>query len=205
MMTGDWHIHTSFTDGEGSVEEYCERAVALGIPLVAFTEHVRRELDYDFRALLDQIDEARGRFDLIILSGCEAKVLPDGELDVSEEIVESVDCPVFAIHGAVRDKDDLISRVMKAIENPRVNSWAHPGARTMGTPFELDEDEVASILKKMRRYDVALEQNDKYGAPSPVWMTMARELGVKVVRGSDSHRVSEMEASFRRHHPSKFS
>ena len=49
LLTVDWHIHTNWTDGENTVFEYCERAVQEGIPLIAFIEHVRKKLNYDFR------------------------------------------------------------------------------------------------------------------------------------------------------------
>jgi DNA polymerase (family 10)/putative hydrolase len=75
LLEGEWHIHTNYTDGKNTVFEYCEKAVEIGIPLLAFTEHVRKELTYDFNQFLNEIEEAREEFDLIILSGCEAKVL----------------------------------------------------------------------------------------------------------------------------------
>jgi putative hydrolase len=199
LRSGDWHVHTSFTDGKDTVDAYCERAATLGIPLIAFTEHVRCVLGYDFEEFIQQIKSARERYDLVILSGCEAKVLPDGELDVPDKVLSAVDCPIFAIHGTVRDKQDLVHRIMKAIEHPAVNIWAHPGAGTAGTPLELGEEDVGAILRKMRRDDVALETNDRYGVPPPEWVHMAQELGVAMVRGSDSHSLSDLEASFRRY------
>lgn len=47
---GDWHLHTNYTDGENTVEEYCEQAVKNGLKLLVFSEHVRRELIYSYRA-----------------------------------------------------------------------------------------------------------------------------------------------------------
>ena len=71
----------------------------MNVPLLAFTEHVRKNLDYDFNDLLDDIEKAREEFDLIILSGVEAKVLADGDLDVEDWILKEVDYSIFAFHS----------------------------------------------------------------------------------------------------------
>ena len=40
VVPHDYHIHTRFScDGQQSMEEVCERALALGIPEICFTEH----------------------------------------------------------------------------------------------------------------------------------------------------------------------
>ena len=84
LYTGQWHIHTNYTDGDNSVDNYCRQAIASKIPLVVFSEHVRRNLNYDFHSWLSEIKQARRKYTgLIILSGCEVKVLETGELDVS--------------------------------------------------------------------------------------------------------------------------
>ena len=37
LLVGEWHIHTSYTDGKNSVFEYCEKAIEVDIPLLALT------------------------------------------------------------------------------------------------------------------------------------------------------------------------
>ena len=37
---GDYHIHTHFSDGEGEVVEFVERAIALGLPEIGFADHI---------------------------------------------------------------------------------------------------------------------------------------------------------------------
>jgi DNA polymerase (family 10)/putative hydrolase len=85
---GDWHCHTDYTDGASSVDDYCRTARANGLDLLVFSEHVRRELDYDFDAFCADVEAARERYDdLTLLVGCEAKALDsDGTLDVSEAV-----------------------------------------------------------------------------------------------------------------------
>lgn len=37
---GDYHIHTRYSDGEGEVAEFVERAIALGLPEIGFADHL---------------------------------------------------------------------------------------------------------------------------------------------------------------------
>ena len=55
LNKGEWHIHTDYTDGKNSVFEYCKVAERLGIPLLAFTEHVRKKMDYDFDQFVEDV------------------------------------------------------------------------------------------------------------------------------------------------------
>ncbi len=77
----DGHVHTQFSwDAErGDMEATCRRAVEIGLPALAFTEHA----DYvqgvheglrplDTRAYVEELERCRGQFpDLRILSGVE--------------------------------------------------------------------------------------------------------------------------------------
>ena len=89
LLKGDWHVHTNYTDGKNTVFEYCKQAEENGLELIAFTEHVRKKLDYDFDDFVAEVYSAKDKFDLEILAGCEAKVLDsEGTLDVSDDILK---------------------------------------------------------------------------------------------------------------------
>lgn len=191
-LSGEWHVHTSFADGKATVDQLCEAAVRSGIPLIAFTEHVRRSLDYDFQAFLDQIALARQRYHLAILSGVEAKVLPDGSLDVEDEVLASVDYPIFAYHSFPADKELFLSTLRSVISSGRAHTWAHPGTFSARTGIALAEDELREIMGLMARHRVALEVSTKYMTPDAGWLALAQETGVATVRGSDIHSLEDL-------------
>ncbi len=192
LMKGEWHVHTRYTDGKNTVFEMCKRAVELHIPLIAFTEHVRKNLNYDFDKFLYDIDRARDEFpQLIILSGVEAKVLPDGELDVKEEIIKKVDYPIFAYHSFPMDLELYVETLKKVIKNKYVNAWAHPGLFLLRHGLNADVLDIEPILKLMKENDVLLEINYKYNLPFKRWIDRARKLGVKFVSGGDVHSINE--------------
>jgi len=193
LLVGEWHIHTSYTDGNNSVFEYCEKAIEVGIPLLTFTEHVRKNLNYDFNSFLNEVEKAREEFDLIILSGCEAKVLPNGELDVEEWILREVDYPIFAFHSFPEDIDIYIESLNSVLRNRYVNAWAHPGAFLSRNGLELPERDLIYIFKLMGKQDVLLEMNRKYSVPSEKWISVARNYTVRLVNGNDIHSIEECE------------
>ncbi len=96
-----WHCHTRYTDGRNTVAEMCGQASRNGLELIAFTEHVRKSLFYDFDRLVNDVKRARKRYpSLKILVGCEAKVLNrKGELDVSGEILKKCDIVLGTFHS----------------------------------------------------------------------------------------------------------
>jgi putative hydrolase len=192
LSRGEWHIHTRYTDGNNDITDYCRRAEETGIPLVAFTEHVRRDLEYDFNEFLSDIDDARGKFDLIILSGCEAKVLPDGSLDVDEQILKVVDYPIFAFHSFPSDFELYVECLKGVLKNKYVNAWAHPGTLS-SSHIDLPKDDLEEIFRLMKGRDVLLETNRKYDLPARHWIDLAKGYDVRAVRGSDVHRVEDME------------
>lgn len=193
LLKGEWHIHTKYSDGENSIFGYCEKANELKLSLIAFTEHVRKDLNYDFGKFLEDIERARKKFpELIILSGCEAKVLPDGELDIDEENLRKVDYPIFAFHSFPADLDLYVECIRKAIKNRFVNTWAHPGLFLKKNNLKINEKSLLDILKLLKRNDVLLEINRKYDLPPEDWNDPIKRLRINKINGNDIHSVSEI-------------
>lgn len=196
LSSGEWHIHTSFTDGENSVLEYAERAVQLGIPLLAFTEHVRLELQYNFDDFSGEIEIARRKFpQLVILSGCEAKVLPDGTLDCSREILDKVDYRLFAFHSFPNNIETYMFALRKVVNELPVDAWAHPGLFfKKHRSLVLGNDELQHIFEELNKNDILLEKNSKYGLPTSDWLEIYfRVAGNKpLVSGGDIHSIYEL-------------
>jgi putative hydrolase len=192
LSSGEWHVHTSYTDGENSVFEYCEIAEKKGIPLIAFTEHVRRDLDYDFNSFLSDIDDARNQFNLIILSGCEAKILPTGILDVENAILEQVDYPICSFHSFPKKPDLYYDCLITVFQNYPVNTWGHPGAFLIKNDLDLPTKSLEKIFDVMADNAIALELNSKYHVPLPEWLDGAKKYKISIIRGSDIHRKSDL-------------
>ncbi|RLG19016.1 histidinol-phosphatase [Candidatus Micrarchaeota archaeon] len=127
-----FHIHTNHTDGSSTIEEYCSFAVHNGLEAVFFTEHVRKQLEYDFDKYIAEIREAREQFPrLDIWTGAEAKILPGGDLDISDEVLSKIQILCVACHSFPSDLGLYCDSLKKVFSNGRwekyVRVWVHPG------------------------------------------------------------------------------
>jgi len=191
LLTGEWHIHTNYTDGKNSVFEICETAEKLKIPLVAFTEHVRKKLEYDFDSFLRDIEEAKEKYsNIIILSGCEAKVLSNGSLNVDKEILQKVDYPTFAFHSLPYEDAESCKEILKKIiKNKHINTWVHPA--TFLNKIHLKKEEIEEIFMLLKKYKVLFELNRKYKL-SNKYVSFLKKYSSLLVRGNDIHSISDM-------------
>lgn len=198
LMSGEWHIHTNYTDGKNSIQEYCKKAAKLGLPLIAFTEHVRKDLTYNFDDFAKEVESARKEYsDLIILTGCEAKVLEGGRLDVSQNVTKKCDVVLMAFHSFPNSKRKYLTGLKKALCNPRVDIWAHPSLSPISTypnqnDLALSDEEFITALDLAKKNNVLIEINKKYKVPPQRLVKTAEKQGVKFVRGSDVHRIRDL-------------
>ncbi len=191
LLSGEWHVHTNYTDGNNSVDECCKEALKHGIPLIVFSEHVRKNLDYDFYALLKEIELARRKYPkLIILSGCEAKVLKTGELDVSDEVLRQCEIVLMAFHSFPVDVSQYYDALRIALTNPKVNIWAHPGLFLVRNNLTLERSQVEEIFSIACENNVLVELNVKYNVPPKEWLNVMKNK-VKFVMGSDVHSLED--------------
>jgi DNA polymerase (family 10)/putative hydrolase len=194
LLPGDWHIHTSYTDGADTVDTYCQRAVSHGLKLLAFTEHVRKELDYSYPDLLADIARTRKEFNLKLLAGCEAKVLDtDGSLDVAEEVIKQCDIVTAVFHSFTKtDKESYLQALKAMLKNPYVHIWGHPTLFTRLNHIYLDEAEMNSIIELCIENQVLIERNLKHRLPDEDFIKLAINRGAQFVIGSDAHSASEL-------------
>ena len=194
LSRGDWHVHTNYTDGKSTIFEYCEQAEKNGLELIAFTEHVRRNLDYNFDDFVAEVYSAKDKFDLEILVGCEAKVLDiKGTLDVSEEVLKECEVVLGAFHRfePIEKKAYLIA-LKNMLSNPDVDIWAHPTLFAKKNKFTLSTKDIRDISTLSLKYNVLIEKNMKYNVPDRVFREIASKAGCKFVNGSDAHQVNEL-------------
>ena len=107
MTLTDHHVHTewSYDAPRGSMERSCARAVEIGLPAIAFTDHadfVKVHPDQycvDINGYLAAVDECRAKFpDLRILSGVE---LGEPHWFVKETADILAAGPLERVHGSV--------------------------------------------------------------------------------------------------------
>ena len=197
-IRGDLHMHTTFSDGQDSLESVVAACAALGYQYIAITDHsensgASRTVS---RQMLDrqrkQIEHLRERYPgLAILQGVEVDILSDGRLDFPDEVLERLDIVLASLHDpAGHDAATLTRRCLAAIRHPLVNVITHPSNQLVGRRdgYELD---YPAIYAAAVETGTALEVD---GAPSHLDLDgeHAREAvaaGVTLTIDSDCHRA----------------
>lgn len=198
-IKGDLHVHTKITDGHNSLEEMVEAAQKLGYEYIANTEHskhvtVAKGLDAEKLAehikKIDKLNENLKHF--TILKSVELDILEDGSLDLSDEILKELDIVVCAIHYKFNlSKEKQTERILRAMDNPYFNIFAHPSGRLINErePYDVD---MELIMKKAKENNCILEINAQ---PSrldlnDIYCKTAKDMGLKFAISTDSHNIS---------------
>jgi len=201
-IRGDVHMHTVETDGRNTIEEMAEAAIEHRYEYMAITDH-SKNLAFangltDERALehIKRIRAADKKVKNVrIFAGIEVDILPDGALDLSDDVLSQMDVVIASVHSQFsQDRSEMTSRLLKAIENPHVSVIGHPTGRLLlrRDAYQFD---VEAVLKSAAKHRVAMELNaypDRLDL-CDVHLRMAKQLGVKIVINTDSHHTSHLD------------
>lgn len=194
-IAGDLHMHTTWSDGQGTLEEMVLAARDHGHRYVAICDHAKRLRDGRLERQAEEIAALNERAEGVeILSGVEVDIRGDGSLDLPDEALAARDWVMASIHGGFdRPREELTARLLAAMENPHVDCIGHPTGRKLNrrAPYELDFDRV---LERARETGTFLEVNaqpDRLDLAA-THARAAAEAGVGIVISTDAHRVHEL-------------
>lgn len=198
-VRGDLHAHTAASDGHDSLDAMAAAARALGHAYLAITDHspqVRVAHGLDARALRAQfaaIDRLNAGFkDFRLLKSAEVDILADGRLDLPDAVLAEMDVVVAALHyrlGLPAGKQT--ARVLKALDNRRIQILAHPTTRLINERPEFSA-QLGEIFAAAAARGVALEINahpDRLDLDD-IRARAARDAGCKLVISTDAHSTA---------------
>jgi DNA polymerase (family X) len=196
QIRGDLHSHTTWSDGRQSVEEMGRAARDRGYEYLAICDHtpavgaVQGLAPDDVRRQGEEIAAANQVLaPFRVLRGIECDILPDGRLDLPDDVLAELDWVQASVHGGQRmPRREITKRVLEAVRNPHVRCLSHPTGRYIGRRPEnaVDLDQVYEVALE---YGVALEVN---GLPLRLDLSgaHAREAvraGLQLVCSTDAH------------------
>lgn len=198
-IRGDLHMHTTASDGAGTILEMAEAARERGLKYIAITDHSKRVsmangLDADrLRIHWEEIREVREQIKGIeILCGIECDILEDATMDLPDDVLEEADWVIAVLHyGLQQPREQIMKRLMTAITNPHVNIIGHPTGRMVGKREGADID-MTEMLKAAADNGVMMEINAHYKRLdlNDVNAAAARDLGIPIVISTDAHNVN---------------
>ena len=197
-VRGDLHVHTTASDGKASVHEMGLAAKERGYEYIAICDHtqaVRVVPGLDADDLRRQGEEIAAANELLapfrILRGSECDILPDGSLDLPDDVLAELDWVQISLHAGQRwGREALTERVLEAMRHPAASALSHPKGRMLNHRPEnaLDLEQVFEVALET---GVALEIN---GLPDRLDLSAghardALAAGVPLVCSTDAHSV----------------
>lgn len=200
-VRGDLQMHTTWSDGNNTVEEMVNKARDLGHSFIAFTDHVGSlkvagGMDKkEWKKQGKQIKKIQDKYDDIhIFHGMEANIKKNGEMDVSTSFMKDADVVLASVHSSFRQpKKEMTERVKKAIENKYVHILSHPTGRKIQKKEAINLD-IDKVFESAKDHNVAIEIN---AYPERLDLNdglvrRAVDQHVKLSIGTDSHRKDHL-------------
>ena len=201
-IQGDVHMHTVTTDGRCTIEEMALAARERGYKYMAITDHSKNlafanglddtRAEEHIRKIRQTAKETSG---IIIFAGIEVDILAEGELDLSDSVLEQMDLVIASVHSHFQQEpQQMTERLLRAISNPNVSLIGHPTGRLLlrreGYTFDYDKVFAAAaqagVAMEHNAYPDRLDLRDQH-------LRLARSKGVKFVVNTDSHHTSHRE------------
>jgi DNA polymerase (family 10) len=199
-LRGDFHMHSTWSDGDDSLEDMIAAAAARGYEYHSISDHSHGR-GSRFGLTPSQIREQRAavealgnRFGIRTLVSSEVDILPDGSMDFEDSVLAELDLVVGSVHSAThQSRDEMTARLIRACENPYVTIVGHPtGRRFDGSPgYEFD---YGAVFEAAARTGTALEidgQAVRLDLPAPL-VRKAKTFGVTFTADSDAHRTGDL-------------
>ncbi|MFA9426426.1 DNA polymerase/3'-5' exonuclease PolX [Natronorubrum sp. A-ect3] len=202
-IQGDLHTHTEWSDGNTSLEAMVEAATELGYEYYGVADHAEGPgivggMGLSNAEILEQVEivrEVDADSEIAVFAGIEANVDADGEIGLSEDVIDALDVVVASPHsGLDQDAQTATDRLVRAIENPAVDVLGHPSGRLLNERSGLEFDATA-LGEAAAANDTALEINanprrlDLWGSA----VQAALEKGAPIAVNTDAHQPSTLE------------
>lgn len=220
----DYHTHTRYSRGNGSIRDNARAAKARGLEILGISDHAPANWGHlkttdlkDFQRIMAETRQAQKEFSgLRILAGTEADIISySGELDIPLKLQRKLDQVLAGFHTTIIPKSlaegfhftccrvlGLLSPSLKRkarTENTKaIVAAVYTNEIDIITHPELhisiDTPELARACVKR---GTALEINARHGIKSVAFVQAAAKEGVKFAIGSDAHdprQVGRLEA-----------
>ena len=206
QILADYHTHTKYSHGKGTIEENVLEAISKGIKTIGISDHGYKHLAYgiklnDIYKMREEIDKLNEKYSNIeILLGMECNILDGhGNIDIHDKIIENCDYIMAGYHFAStptslksmlnhcnnymikneKSKEYNTKALINAMRNNDIFIITHPGDKG-----DVYIEEVAKIAKTT---DTRLEINSSHGFLNSNQLMKIKNIGNKFVIGSDAH------------------
>ncbi len=206
-ILADYHTHTKYSHGKGTIEENVERAIELGIEKIGISDHGYKHLTFgiklkDLQTMRDEIDFLNEKYPQIdILLGMECNVLDDkGNIDTNDKVLKLCDYIMAGYHfGSTPNSFNAImnhaNNYFKNIEktkeyntNAIINAMKNNDIFIITHPGDKGDVYIEEVAKYAKETNTCLEINSSHGYLNVEQLNKIKHIQNRFIIGSDAHR-----------------
>ena len=201
QIQGFFHLHTTYSDGAGTVGEMVRAVRDQGYRYFGISDHSQSAFyanglkEPRIRAQWAEIAAVQQEYDDIhIFRGIEADILPDGSMDYPDELLAEFDFVIASVHSRFNlPEAEQTQRICRALSNPHVTMLGHPTGRLLLSRPGYRVD-LSQIIEAAAAHHKIIEIN---GSRHRLdldwrWARVAKARGVKFAVNPDAHATSEL-------------
>jgi DNA polymerase (family 10) len=202
-IRGDFHIHTTWSDGSDSLEAMAKAGAARGYQYLALCDH-SQSLNVAHGMSVARLRQQMKKIQALnqrlpasfrLLMGAEVDILKDGVMDYPHDVLAGLDFVIGSVHSGFTQPEAVMTRrIIRAMENPYLTLLAHPTGRLMGQRDAYAVN-VEAVLNAAKATGTAVEIN-AYPRRLDLCDTAARRaqtLGVTLAISTDSHSLDQLD------------
>ena len=199
-LRGDFHMHSTFSDGRNALEEMIAACADRGYEYHSISDHSQGRgrigmLPERLREQRALVREIGGRFGIRTLCSSEVDIRADGSMDYPDDVLAELDIVVGSVHSAFnQSREEMTRRLIAACENPYVSIIGHPTGRNLETfaGYEFDYD---AVFAAAARTGTAMEIDGQALRLDLPWALVqrAKTFGVTFTTDSDAHDTGQLD------------
>jgi DNA polymerase (family 10) len=199
-LKGSLHNHSTWSDGHMTLPEIARQAEELGCAYWGVTDHSKSSFQangLDAARLRQQLKEvadlnrqfaAEGR-DFRFLTGSEVDILPDGRLDIEDELLAELDVVVASVHQSFTQSEaEMTKRLIRVAGNPFIHILGHLTGRLLlqREPYKVNQ---TAVIEACAETGTWIELNANPWRCDMDWRLWhyAKDKGVKCAINCDAH------------------
>ena len=202
-IKGDLHMHTTWSDGNNTPEEMIQAAIKMGYEYTAITDHSKSEhiangmKEQRLLKYINELERLKRKYagKITVFIGSEVSIKADGTLDYSNNYLKKLDWVIASVHSRFKqNKQEMTTRIIKALENPYVNCLGHPTGRLIDRrePYEVELEKVFSTAKE-RNILLEINSTPERLDLKDIHIRKAIEYDAKFVINTDSHGTNQLK------------
>lgn len=218
-LYGDYHTHTVYSHGSGTIRENVEEAIRKGLKEIAICDHgpghylygVKRKNLPKMREEIDRLNDEYSDRGINILLGVESNLTGfNGDIDMDEDLIKLTDILLLGYHYGTTPhslRDGLGMYIMNPFTKlfpigrksalelntmafvKAINRYPIDFITHPGSKAKVD---IKTLAREAGKVGTALEINSKHSQLSVENIKIALEEDVDFIVGSDAHRPEDV-------------